>query len=439
MTTPRTPRRAARLAAAAILLGSLTVSSCSLDELLKVELPGQVLEEALNDPTLAETLVRSVVSDFDCAWNTYVTVTALLSDQYMEATGNLALRNFGSRRVEANDGNLTGTCRSALAAYSPMQIARFQAEDIYKRVDALPDAGFPSKTLWKATTRAYAGYSLIALGEGFCSMVVDRGPLLQPNQVQALAEARFSEAITLATTAGNQDMLNLARVGRARARLNLGNFSGARADAELVTSGYLKNATRDGTDTRRYNSSCETMNCAQLPRRDATLAPSYRNVTWQGVRDPRVNVTTANQAASDGVTIHYTHDKITSRASPNLVASYKEAQLIVAEAAARTGDLATARTIINQRHTLANIPGYDPGGTATQAEVIRQVIEERRRELLAEGGHRLNDHLRFRTTEFKIPFLGEAGSDHPNGFNHKDVPYGPTTCIPLPTIERPSA
>ncbi len=437
MTIRRTPRRAARLTAA-LLLGSLSLTSCSLDELLKVELPGEVLEESLNDPALAETLVRSVVADFDCAWNTYATVTALLSDQYIEATGNLALRNFGSRRVMADDANLTGSCNSALAAYTPMQIARFQAEDIYKRVDALPEAGFPNKTLWKATTRAYAGYSLIALGEGFCSMVLDRGPLLQPEQVLTEAETRFSEAITLATQVGNQDFRNMALVGRARARLNLRNFAGARADAELVASGYIKNATRDATVTRRYNQSCETMNCAQLPRRDATLAPSYRNVTWEGVADPRVNVTTANQAASDGVTIHYMHDKITSRASPHLVASYKEAQLIIAEAAARSGDLSTARTIINQRHTLAAIPAFDPGETATQAEVIRQVIEERRRELFIEGGHRLNDHLRFRDTEFRIPFLGEAGSDHPNGFNHKDVPYGPTTCIPLPTIERPA-
>lgn len=437
MTIRRTPRRAARLTAA-LLLGSLSLTSCSLDELLKVELPGEVLEESLNDPALAETLVRSVVADFDCAWNTYATVTALLSDQYIEATGNLALRNFGSRRVMADDANLTGSCNSALAAYTPMQIARFQAEDIYKRVDALPDAGFPNKALWKATTRAYAGYSLIALGEGFCSMVLDRGPLLQPEQVLTEAETRFSEAITLATQVGNQDFRNMALVGRARARLNLRNFAGARADAELVASGYIKNATRDATVTRRYNQSCETMNCAQLPRRDATLAPSYRNVTWEGVADRRVNVTTANQAASDGVTIHYMHDKITSRASPHLVASYKEAQLIIAEAAARSGDLSTARTIINQRHTLAAIPAFDPGETATQAEVIRQVIEERRRELFIEGGHRLNDHLRFRDTEFRIPFLGEAGSDHPNGFNHKDVPYGPTTCIPLPTIERPA-
>jgi hypothetical protein len=99
-------------------------------------------------------------------------------------------------------------------------------------------------------------------------------------------------------------------------------------------------------------------------------------------------------------------------------------------------DLSTARAIINARHALAGIPAYDPGGTDTQEAVIRQVIEERRRELFVEGGHRLNDHLRFRGTPYAIPFLGEPGSDHPNGVNHKNVPYSTTTCIPLPDVER---
>ena len=435
---PSSMRGLFRRGPALALTLAMATGSCKLDDLLEVDLPGRVLQEALDDPALAETLVRSVVSDFDCAWNNWVVVTSLLSDAYMEASGNLALRNFGSRRVEANDANLTATCRSALAAYSPMQIARYQGEDIFNRIGALPDA-VANKTLWRATVRAYTGYSLIALGEAFCNMVLDEGPLMTKAQVLALAETRFTEALALATTANNADIKNMALVGRARTRLGLLNFTGARADAEQVPSTYLKNATRDATDTRRYNNMCEIMNCAQPPRRDATIAPRYRAVQWQGVPDPRLGVQTRNEAASDAVTIHWFHGQASSRATPVVIASYKEAQLIVAEAAARSGDLATARAIINQRHTLANIPGYDAGGTATQDEVIRQVIEERRRELFAEAGHRYNDHLRFRGTPFQIPFLGEPGSDHPTGINHKNVPYGPTTCIPLPSIEIPAA
>jgi hypothetical protein len=197
----------------------------------------------------------------------------------------------------------------------------------------------------------------------------------------------------------------------------------------------VKNATRDDSDLRRYDAFCEFITCAT--NRHATVAPNYRNVTWQGVADPRVAVSTKGQLAFDNAQVHYyPTNKHTSRSFPLIVASYKEARLIIAEASARTGDLATARTIINALHTAAGIPGYDPAGTDTQDQVTTQVIEERRRELFTEGGHRLNDQLRFRGTAFNIPFKGEPGSIYPNGVDATGLPYGNTTCFPLPTVER---
>jgi hypothetical protein len=256
-------------------------------------------------------------------------------------------------------------------------------------------------------------------------------------QVLELAKARFTDAITLATTANNTDILNMALVGRARVNLDLLDFAGALTDANRVTAGYVKNITRDDSDARRYDAFCEYITCAT--NRHATVAPNYRNVTWAGVADPRVAVTTKNQLAFDNAQIHYyPTNKHTSRSFPLILASYKEARLIVAEASARqgAGDLPTARTIINALHTAAGIPGYDLAGTDNQAQVVAQVIEERRRELFTEGGHRLNDQLRFRGTAWNIPFKGEAGSIHPTGVDATGLPYGSTTCFPLPTVER---
>jgi len=54
----------------------------------------------------------------------------------------------------------------------------------------------------------------------------------------------------------------------------------------------------------------------------------------------------------------------------------------------------------------------------------------------AEGGHRLNDMLRYRGTPFNIPFKGEPGSVHANGVDQTGNVYGTTTCFPLPTVER---
>ena len=67
--------------------------------------------------------------------------------------------------------------------------------------------------------------------------------------------------------------------------------------------------------------------------------------------------------------------------------------------------------------------------------MIAHVLDERRRELAFEAGHRLNDMLRFRGTPFEIPFLGELGSFHPDGFDQNGDTYGITTCLPLLPVE----
>jgi hypothetical protein len=413
----------------------LAVTACAFNDILGVHVPGRVQEGALDDPSLANTLAASVVSDLECAWNNYVAGAALIGDEFVQASGNLNQRNWASRRITADEPTLAqGSCRTAYGIYTPLQTARFQAQDLFKRVDAFPDAKVPNKTLLKAQIRAYGGFALVALGEGFCQMALDGGPLMTPKDVLTVAESQFTDAISLATTAGSSDILNMALVGRARVRLDLQNFSGAIADAQKVPIGYIKVATRDASDVRRYDALCENITCPQ--NRNATVAPNYRNVTWQGVPDPRVVVSTTGQLAFDNAQIHYfPTKKHTSRDYGLLLASYKEARLFVAEASARTGDLATARTLINQMHTEAGIPAYDPSATDDQTAVVTQVIEERRRELFTEGGHRLNDQLRFRGTAWAIPFKGEPGSIFPTGVDATGLPYGSTTCFPLPTVE----
>jgi starch-binding outer membrane protein, SusD/RagB family len=412
----------------------LAAGACS--DILDVHVPGRVQEEALDDPALAPTMVASVVADFECAWNNYVAAAALIGDEFIQASGNLNQRNWGSRRITADEPTMAqGTCRAQYGIYTTLQTARFQADDAFNRLDKFTDAQVANRTLLKATVKAYGAYALLALGEGFCEMALDGGPLMTPKQVLELAETRFTEAIQLATAANNQDILNMALGGRARVRLDLGNYAGALADARLIPATYVKNATRDESDTRRYDALCEHITCAT--NRHATVAPNYRNVTWAGVADPRVAVSTRNQLAFDNAQIHYfPTNKHTSRAFPVAITSAKEARLVIAEASARTNDLATARQLINAMHTAAGIPPYDAAGTATQTEVVAQVIEERRREMFTEGGHRLNDHLRFRGTPWVIPFKGEPGSIHPTGVDATGIPYGDTKCFPLPTVER---
>src|SRR5574341_1431805 len=74
--------RHALVCAVGLLLACSGLVGCS--NLLDVRLPGNVPDEALNDPALAPVLVQSVIADFECAWASYVAGTALLSDQFIQ-------------------------------------------------------------------------------------------------------------------------------------------------------------------------------------------------------------------------------------------------------------------------------------------------------------------------------------------------------------------
>src|SRR5205823_13397391 len=93
-------------------------------------------------------------------------------------------------------------------------------------------------------------------------------------------------------------MLNAARLGRARSRLNQGNLPGARADAVLDTASFVLNATYSATITRRENLVWSQMYRGFF----SAVDPSYRGLTFGGVADPRVNVVDAGVVGQDRTT-----------------------------------------------------------------------------------------------------------------------------------------
>ena len=426
------------------------MATAGCDELLSVDTPGQVAAGDLEVPVVADLMVTSAISDLECAWNQYTAGASVHSDEYIHSTGNLALRDWATRKMRSDDpGFAQGTCGSwVFPSYTPLHTARFQTNDVLRRLESEAWTDVPDRLGKMATMRAYGGFALVALGEGYCEMSVPLeegtpGPLMTPSQVLELAEGYFDDAITMADQAGNDDIRNLALVGRARVRLNLGDFGGVIDDASLVPAGYLKEASRDGSDSRRFNYNFERNNALSGFRQNASVANHYRNLTidaegrpteGDGVPDPRVEVWTEGNNGTDGTTEHWIHGKYTSRGDPIPIASYREAQLFLAEAHIRDGNIGDGVAIIDARRVELGLPQvtYDPGPD----EALVLVLEERRRDLFLEGGHRFNDMLRFRGTQFQIPFLGEPGSIHPNGVDQAGLEYGDATCLPLPDLER---
>ena len=124
------------LVVAALLV--LPGSGCS--DILDVELPGRIPSELLDDPTTAPTLAASVVSDFECAFSNYVATTSTLGDDFLGASGNLNAKNWGTRKINENDTtNEQTSCEGSLGAYTPLQTARFQSDDVLNRLQGWTD------------------------------------------------------------------------------------------------------------------------------------------------------------------------------------------------------------------------------------------------------------------------------------------------------------
>jgi hypothetical protein len=413
MTTRLSRARRARLAHAGLAL-ALTQLLTACQGVLDVSIPGNVDASALDQPSLATTLVDGAQADFECAFSQYVETTATWSNEVLNSSGGAEVVGWSARFTRPEAG--TGQCptatsnRGAFTVYLPLQIARGQAELALQKLTDFTDAEVSTRTLLLARSAFYSGYSHMLLSEGYCQVAVDAGPLLTPAAGLAIAEQKFTTAITAATAANNAALLNASRVARARVRIALGNKAGAAADAKLVPAAFRFDATYATTPVRRRNTVMEDINL----KFHLSVAPAYRGLTFGGVADPRVVAINANRVGIDAVTPQWTQGKYTAPESPLPLATWDEAQLIIAEAEGGQ----SAVDAINRVHTRYGLPAY---GGGTDAQILAQIIEERRRSLWLDG-HQINDHLRF-----SIPFA--------SGVDQKGVRYNDETCIPLPLSE----
>jgi hypothetical protein len=399
-----------------VVAALMTTTTVACDRLLDVENPARVPVEDLNNPALMQTLEAGSIQQFQCAFQQYVGTVGVLSGEYWVSSNFVNSHPWEWRGIVQIKGT-GGSCptnrnETSLGFYTPMQQAQFQLDDLYERASEFTDAEVPNRQRMLAEARAYSGYAHLLLGETMCEMALDGGPKLTSQQVWTVAEERFTDAITIATALGTGadavSLKNMALVGRARTRLMMGKLVEAAADARLVPAGFVRNAEYTNTSIVREN---RIFNMT-VTNRFISVTPAYQNLTVNGAADPRVPAVNANQTGQDGQTPYWRQTKITAVNSPLPIASYKEAQLILAEAST---DQAEKLAALNRVRALYNIAPL----TGTVTDDI--IIEERRRGLFSEG-QRYTDMLRK-----KLPFQ--------TGTNRKGQVYSDLTCIPLPDVE----
>ena len=415
------------------LVVAASVIACTDITSLKQENPGALSGTTLYVPANAQLIVNGSISDFECAYARYVVGSGLFTDELSVGISNTGNFDYDARRLLTNAAYGTNNCAATPSStqqpgiYTPLSTARATTDTAAAYLETFPDAAVVNRAKLLAQTYAYAGYSLVLLGEGMCTAAINLGPEINPAAIFAEARSRFDKAITNATTANDATTLNLARVGRARALLDLGgatNLAAAATDAALVPATFVVNTSPDAVNARRQNA----LFIAISQNSFSTVDTSFRSVLAPGgtTPDPRVAVTDLARNGTAGGSRIWLPGKASTNATAMRVASYAEAQLIVAENAASTGDLTGAVTAINNaRARTTGVPVYVLPAGATAADVKTQIIEERRREFFVEG-HRLGDLRRYGLT-----FTPLAGATYQYG-----GVYGSQACFPLPDVER---
>jgi len=396
------------------LLGALALGGC--DSLLEVSNPGAVDAADLADPALTRTLTVAALGKFECAVTQYALASGVFANEFWTSSGFRAV-NAWSQRIEAareSNGGCGGTRGNVgMGAFFSVQQARTEAETAFSLISGFPD-NTPAKTRSLAKTAAYAGYAYILLGEGFCAVPLDGGPIVPKSEIWRLAEERLNTAIQLGGQAGDTDIVRMATAGRARVKLNTGRLTEAAADASQIPQGwarYARHSTVSGGI--RENRVWGVNNFSE----EISVTTAYRGLTVDGVPDTRVPVQNTGRLGRDQETPLWIQLKFPAPDTPTPIASWEEAQLILAEALGGQ----EAVDAINRLRTQAELPLFQ---STNPQEIQAQVIEERRRQLFAEG-QRLGDMLRL-----DIPF--------PGPLDHQGATYGPLRCMPIPFSEENS-
>jgi starch-binding outer membrane protein, SusD/RagB family len=341
-------------AALAIAL-CLTLTACDDITSLDQEAPSRIPADSLERPENAPLLLQSAIGDFECALASYIVAAGLVGDELANSSGFNRLWEYDRRTVvPTNSVYSTTECGGDPTVYTVLSTARYSADNALRLLDAATDEQVPDRTALTATAAAYAGYSLVLLGEGMCSAAIDVGPELTPAQLLTQAEARFTRAVDAGDAGGDGQILNLALLGRARARLGLGNLPGAAEDAALIPEGFLLEATYSTARARRENLVFTYVSLFLA----GTVDVPFRDLAFEGVPDPRVPVVDAEMPGADGDTPAFLQAKYGGFDSPIPVARWEEAQLILAEAAVASGDVAGAVGIINTLHDNAGLPPH---------------------------------------------------------------------------------
>jgi hypothetical protein len=370
------------------LLFIAALSACS--GLLDVENESDLLDEDLNTEAAIGPVVNGVAGDFGEFYSSLALAVGQAAFElwHTGSHGHDRETDEGFMRRPSSDGN---------GGYNRGSRAYWVATDAQRRIlEAYPDGGSREEM---AEVLVWGGFTLLLLGENWCGATFDGGPEVQPNVVLGMAEDDFTRAIEIATAAGATEWRQRATAGRARARLMLGNHSGAIADAAGIPAGfrwdynYSNNSGRENNDVPGHT--------RDELRRETGVHPKFfeDDRYWNDPRTP-MNDWGPDAVGPDAIRRWVEQDKYPKRESDMPITTWQEARLMEAEAEIRTGDLGVAVDLINEVRASWELDPYT--GAMTEDAVMTQLRYERSAELWIQA-HALNDLRRFNDPSLDVP------------------------------------
>ena len=228
-------------------LGALT----GCEELLDVELPAQLGDEAVEDPAGATTLVNTVIGHFEGGYNWTVARSFGL-----EAGCEVLLQSPGVEDFCDYPPTMD------VEWYNPLSISRSFAFQLHDKLGEWTVSQVPLRARYLPIASIYAGATLAVMAEHLCEVTIDAGELMTPVQTYTEAEKWLTQALSEIQALPGGDFAlphgiassakALAYGLRARVRWAMNNDAGALSDLAQVPQGFVAWATRE-PGTARMN------------------------------------------------------------------------------------------------------------------------------------------------------------------------------------------
>jgi len=423
-----------------LILASFTIllafGTTSCDSLVEVIDPDIVTPESLNSETGIQTLKAGSLGDFAVAMSGsaaghgatagLITMSGLMTDEY-DYSGTFPTRREGDTRILQN----TNTTMDRI--YSNLHRARAGAE---ATIDLAVEFGGIAEV--ESEMQSIVGYSYLMFAETFCGGVnfskvpsgsgeIIFGEPLTTEQMFTAAMTWFDQASAKAS--GNSDLLNLAKVGKARALLGLGKISAAATLVDGVPDDFVYDIEHS-INSRRQENGIYIMSTV---RRQYSIAEGkgmngilYRSAGTAG--DPRVPWDGGDEFGQDDITLYYNQLKFPDSNASVILASGIEARLIEAEFAAGSNDANKVEEIHNIIRATIGLGNMDFSGLTGDA-LLKAHFDERALWLYSTG-HRQGD-LRRMVDVYNMP----VSDVFPWGPYFKGGDYSENVKFPIPQSE----